>query len=263
MAVRVYPFRRYPAINMHPSRSSAPGERGAPQAPPGHVRIYCADPPRSLTVLLGPEPVKLTAGGGGWETVARPHQVGMTLWQGSEPYALQLPLMLDDYPERGSVEAAVRVLNRLARGDDDSEPGIVEIGGVPLPVEEWVIESLDYGDPIRAPSDMRLLRQPITLNLREYVPPEYVQLRRRALVKPRRKTRVVTVKKGDTPAKISRRVHCKWTALRELNPGVIRKANQKVGHKGDRFKVGMKLRAPVAPAPKKGTGRGARGHGRG
>ena len=129
----------------------------------------------------------------------------MTIWAGGEPYTLQLPLMLDDYPERGSVERAMRVLNRLVKGDDDSPPGVVELGGIPLPVDEWVIDGIDYGDPIRAVDDLRLLRQPVTLTLREYVPPEYMQLRRRSLVKPRRKTKVVTVKKGDTPAKIARR----------------------------------------------------------
>jgi LysM domain len=255
--------RRYPTVNTRARPRSAPGRAGAPTPPPGHVQIYCADPPRSMIALLGPDPVKQTGGGGGWETVARPHQTSMTLWQGGDPYTYQLSLMLDDFPEHGSVERAVRVLNRLARGDEDSEPGIIEIGGVPLPADEWVIDSLDYGDPIRAPSDLRLLRQPVTLAIREYVPPEYVQLRRRALIKPRRKTKVVTVKKGDTPAKIARRVKCKWTALRELNPGVIRRANQKVGAAGDKFKVGMKLRAPVKPEPKKGTGRGARGRSRG
>jgi LysM domain len=254
--------RRYPTVNTRARPRQAPGRSRAPDTPPGHVQIYCADPPRSIVTFLGPDPIKLSGGGGGWEVVGRPHQIGMTLWQGGDPYTVQLPLMFDDFPERGSVERAVRVLNRLARGDDDSEPGIVEIGGVPLPADEWVIDSLDWGDPIRAPSDLRLLRQPVTVTLREYVPPEYLQLRRRALAKPKRRTRVVTVKKGDTPAKIARRVHCKWTALRELNPGVVKKANQPVGRKGDRFKVGMKLRAPVTPERRKGKGRGARGRGR-
>ena len=248
-----------PTVNTRARPRNAPGKPGAPTPPPGCVQIYCADPPRGLIVLLGPDPLKLTGGGGGWELVNRPHQTSMTLWQGGDPYSLQLPLMLDDYPERGGVERAMRVLNRLVKGDDDSEPGVVEIGGVPLPVDEWVIESIDYGDPIRAVDDLRLLRQPCTLMLREFVPPEYLQLRRRSLLKPKRRTRVIKVKRGDTPAKIARRVKCKWTDLRKLNPGVIKKANQKVGKKGDKFKVGMRLRVPVKPAPRRGRGRGGRG----
>ena len=87
-----------PAINLHRPRPEAPSGPSAPAVPTGCVQIYCADPPRSLVVLLGPEPVKLTGGGGGWELVGRPHQTSMTIWQGGEPYALALSLMLDDYP---------------------------------------------------------------------------------------------------------------------------------------------------------------------
>ena len=255
-----------PRVNTRARPRNAPGKPGAPVPPPGCVQIYCADPPRGLIVLLGSDPVKLTGGGGGWEVVNRPAQTAMTLWQGGDPYTLQLPLMLDNYPELGSVERAMRVLNRLVKGDDDSPPGVVEIGGIPLPVDEWVIDGIDYGDPIRAVDDLRLLRQPVTLTLREYVPPEYVRLRRRSLVKPRRKTKVVTVKKGQTPAKIARIHKTKWTALRELNPKIVRKAGQVAKPKTDKrakFKVGTKIRVPVKPEPKRRRGAQERGRGRG
>ena len=244
-------------------RSAAPGRPSAPSIPPGHVQLYCPDPPRNLVLPLGPEPAKLSGGGGGWEVVGRPRQIGMTLWQGTEPYQLQLGLMLDNYARGTNVERAMRALDRLYRGDDDSEPGVIEVGGMPLPADEWVIETIDFGDPIRAVDDLALLRQPVTMTLREFVPPEYMQLRRKAFGKTRAKTRVIKVKRGDTPMKIARRVKCKWTQLRELNPGVIKKANQRVGKKGDKFKVGMKLRAPVAKTPPKKGGKGGKGRGKG
>jgi len=266
MAAPIIVAETIPKVNTRARPRNAPGKPGAPDPPPGCVQIYCADPPRGLIVLLGSDPVKLTGGGGGWEIVGRPAQTSMTLWQGSEPYTLQLPLMLDDYTEGGSVERAMRVLNRLVKGDDDSPPGVVEIGGIPLPVDEWVIDGIDYGDPIRAVDDLRLLRQPCTLTLREYVPPEYVRLRRRSLVKPKRKTKVVTIKKGDTPAKIARRVKCKWTALRELNPKIVRRAGQVAKpktNKAAKFKVGVKIRVPVKPEPRRKPGQrgGRRGGG--
>jgi hypothetical protein len=251
-----------PRINANARPSNAPGKSDAPTLPRGCVQIYCADPPRSVIALLGPDPIKQTGGGGGWETVARPHQTAMTIWGGGAPYAVALPLMLDDYHENGTVEDAVALINRLARGDDDSEPGVVEIGGVQLPADRWVIDSVDWGDPIRADDDLRTLRQPVTLALLEHVPPSYLQPGRRARDNPKRKTRVVVVKKGDTPAKIARRCKCKWTDLRTLNKGIVKTANQKEAAKGDKFKAGMKLRAPVAQPAKKHAGKPARGHAR-
>ena len=263
MAAPIIVAETLPRVNTRARPRNAPGKPGAPNPPPGCVQIYCADPPRGLIVLLGAEPVKLTGGGGGWDIVNRPAQTSMTLWAGSEPYTLQLPVMLDDYPERGSVERAMRVLNRLVKGDDDSPPGVVEIGGIPLPVDEWVIDGIDYGDPIRAVDDMRLLRQPVTLTLREYVPPEYVRLRRRSLVKPKRKTQGRRSSKRATRRRRSRkRFKCKWTALRELNPKIVRKAGQVAKpktNKAAKFKVGIKIRVPVKPTPPSGRGGG---HGR-
>jgi hypothetical protein len=74
---------------------------------------------------------------------------------------------------------------------------------------------------------METLRQQVSVTLREYVPrrvPTATQTSR--LQGSKGKTRVVTAKQGDTPAKIARREHCAWTNLRDLNPTLVRKANQ-------------------------------------
>jgi hypothetical protein len=81
------------------------------------------------------------------------------------------------------------------------------------------------------------------VTLREYVPPSYLQLRKRALQGGRSKTRVLTSRKGDTPAKVAHRAQCKWTDLRTLNPTLVRKANQTL-------KTATKLRAPIAATVK-------------
>lgn len=225
--------------------SPPPGGASAPPTPlePGHVRID----PLDLVFLLGEDPVVVSGGFGGWEVVNRPKQVGMTLWGGVEPFTVSLPLMLDGLAEGTSVERPVRRLMRAARGDDNSEPEVVHVGGVPLPADDWVIESLDFGDPIRRNSDLALLRQPITLTLREYVPPEFVQFRRHALAPRKKQTRIVTAKKGDTVAKLARRLGVKWTTLRSLNK-FIRTANQKLAQ-------GKKVLAPVRDAKPKKKGR--------
>lgn len=206
--------------------------------PPGFVRLTCDDPSLNIVVRLGEEPVQVTAGAGGWEVTDRPRQVSMTVWNGVEPVQVSLPLMFDGYAAGHSQEKQLGRLFTVARGDDDSPPGVLSVEGVYLPADEWVIEGVDYGTPILA-TTMNRLRQPLTLTLREYVPPSYLKLRRRSLSAPKNKTKVITTKHGDTPASIARRQHCKWTDLRQLNPKAVTKANQKL-------KTGTKLCVPVA-----------------
>jgi hypothetical protein len=221
----------------------------------GFVRLRCDTPALDVTVRLGAEPVTVTGGVGGWEVTPRPRQVSMTTWAGVEPVQVTLSLMFDGWAKRASQETDLRRLFAVARGDDESPPGIVTVDGVWLPADEWVIESIDYGDVIVDPSTMKRLRQSLTLTLREHVDPTFLQLRKTAHAASRGKTRVVTSRKGETVAKLARRVKCKWTDLRTLNANVVTKANQVL-------KPGTKLRVPVAtPRPtrakgsRKGTGK--------
>jgi len=211
---------------------------------PGRVRITCDDPREDLYFWMGDDTVKYTGGFGGWELTDRPEQMSMTTWNGIEPLQLQLPLMIAWWFDIGeSVQAQVSRLITLARGDTESPPGIVTVWGLPLGARRWVIENLDFGDPLLRPSDGHPVRQPVTVTLRQYVPPSLMRIKRGARDAPKGKTRTITVKHGDTPAKIARRVKCKWTDLRELNPKAVRKANQAL-------KASIRLRVPVA-APHK------------
>jgi hypothetical protein len=72
---------------------------------PGYVRLTCDDPALDVTVLLGPDPVHVTSGVGGWQVTARPRQVGMTTWAGVEPIQLSLSLMFDGWASSRSQEA--------------------------------------------------------------------------------------------------------------------------------------------------------------
>lgn len=207
--------------------------------PYGHVRLLCDDPTLDLTLRLGPDPLRITGGVGGWEITGRPLQVGMTTWGGVEPFQVTFGLMLDGLHSGASVEDLLRRVVRVGRGDAESPPGVLAVLGLSLPADEWVLEGLEFSDPILR-ADGQRVRQQLSLTLREYVPPSYLHLRRRALLGGAKgKTRVVKAKKGDTPAKIARREHCRWEQIRELNPQLVRKANQKL-------KTGTKLRVPVA-----------------
>jgi hypothetical protein len=203
----------------------------------GWVTLTCGDPALALRVRLGTEAPKLTGGTGGWAVVARPRDVGMTVWDGVEPYQLTLSLMFDGWAAQRSQERALRALTRVARGDHDSPPGVLTVEGIPLPTDEWVIESIDFGDPI-ARDDGDRLRQPLALTLREYVPPTYLR-RRKSPSASSTKTVIVRAQHGDTPAKIAKRRKLKsWKVIRDLNKKLIHKANQTI-------KTGTKIRVPA------------------
>jgi hypothetical protein len=229
--------------------------------PPGWIRLQCPDPAFDRTVLLAPDAPKLTGGVGGWETTARPQQVSMTTWGGTEPFELKVQVMLDGWTahktrEPASQEPLIRELLTAGRGDDESPPGIFTLDGIPsLPADDWVLTGAEPGDPIRR-GDMHRVRDTYTLTFLEYVPPTYLQLRKGALQGAKDKTTVITVKKGDTPRRIAdKRKLSSWFILRQLNPGVISKANQKL-------QTGIRIRVPAAQDKRhrrqhKGTTRGA------
>lgn len=203
----------------------------------GWVTLSCGDPALALRVRLGADPPKLTGGTGGWSVVGRPRDVGMTIWDGVEPYQLSLSLMFDGWAAQQSQERALRALTRVARGDSDSPPGVLSVAGIPLPADDWIIEGIEFGDPI-ARNDGERLRQALSLTLREYVPPEYLR-RRKSPSKTSTKTVIVRAQRGDTPAKIAKRRHVKsWTVIRDLNRKLVKKANQVL-------KTGTKIRVPA------------------
>ena len=207
--------------------------------PYGHVRITCDDPHVEIVALLSDEPIRYTGGFGGWDVTGRPRQTGMTTWSGQEPLQLTLGLMFDAWDTSDTIAQPMAALRRIARGDDESPPGVLSIEGIPLGMRDWVIEGVDFGDALRR-ADGYAVRQAVTLTLREYVPPSYLKLRRRALSGAKGKTKIVTARTGDTPAKIAKRpgVRCVWTDVRTLNQTLVTRANQTL-------KAGTKLRVPV------------------
>src|SRR5262245_38056928 len=172
-------------------------------ADPGWVRLDCPDPWLSLTCLLGPDSPRISSGDGGWEVVDIPRQVGMTLWNSSEPYQLQFSILLDGgklgFKERASLnrgygphewvsqEFAIRRLYAVARGEGEGDrPGVIRIKGIPyLPERRWVIEEIEEQEgAIRRPKDFHRIRAIFMLTMREYAPPTYKRLKKHALQGP-------------------------------------------------------------------------------
>jgi len=178
----------------------------------------------------------------------------MTIWQGTDPFALEISVMLDgwDPGTQGggySQEPDLRALLAAARGDEESEPSTWDIDGIPwLPADEWVLNGIEPGDAvIRRTSDFSRTRQDLTLSFVEYVPPEYVQIRAKARQGAKGKTTIYTVRKGDTPASIARKRRCKWTEIRDLNKALITKGAKQA------LKPGTRIRVPVLVKPARKT----------
>jgi hypothetical protein len=242
--------------------------------PAGYVRLRCGDPAFALLALLGEEAPRLTGGIGGWNIVPRPQAVGMTLWEGVEPYQVSLSLMLDGWRHRQSQDAAIAGLVRVARGDSESPPGVLVVEGIVLPARQWVVESMEFGDPILATGGERVrssyadpgprhaaspgarLRQPLALTLREYVPPTFLK-RKRSAYGSSTKYVIVRAQHGNTPAKIAKRRRLKsWTVIRDANKGLKLKANTKL-------KTNQKLRVPVTKPQARHGGKDVKSKGKG
>jgi hypothetical protein len=215
------------------------------QMPPGRIYIYCNEPVAHVSGRVGPEPWLPTEGFGGWEVVDRPHQVGMVTRTTTPPYQYSGSIVFDHYRKRKSVEALCDALMLMAHGDDENEPGIISIVGIPhMPAEDWVIENLEFTDDmtIRRNSDFNRVRQKVILTIREYVPPTYMRQAKNATKKGKGNYTFIRTKAGDTPHKIALREKCSVTDLRKLNPELkLTKANMKL-------RTNTRMRVPVPDA---------------
>jgi hypothetical protein len=163
----------------------------------------------------------------------------MTTWAGVEPLQVELSLMFDGWAAHSRRRRCCDLF-AVARGDDESPPGVLERAGRAAARRRVGDRGHRLRRRHRRPrtSDARL-RQPLTLTLREYVPRRTCSMRRRALAGGKGKTRVVTSRKGDTPAKVARRAALQVDRGARAQPDVVKKANQAL-------KTGTKLRVPVA-----------------
>lgn len=224
----------------------------------GWIRLTCPKPSLNIMHRMGPEPPNITGGFGGYEIVERPRQVSMTIWKGIEPFQLTFSLMMDGLHDRKSMEDDIENLIICARGNETSEPGTLEVLGIPrLPAESWVIENLEFDadSVIRDPRNFSRLRQKVTLTLREEVDPHYSPIRKHALDKNKGKTMTIKARDKDTPVRIAQRYHqSSWYMVRRLNKNIIHKANQKL-------KKGQRLRVYVVTKKDKDKGKG-KGHGK-
>lgn len=212
-----------------------------------------------LLVKIGPGDVTLSGGMGGWEAVARPERRPLTVWRGpGDPLTLALPLLFDGWASADpahnggySVEAPIRLLERMAGLDkgDPEPPQLVLEGSLPHDASQtgkrpnrWVIDSIEWGEVIRRPSDGVRVRQACMVTFLLFADDDRLERIRRP--SPHGRVRYVKAHKGDTWEKI---------AARELK---LKRAGNRLarlnGHRdgSGKVKAGTRVRLPSAKALK-------------
>lgn len=186
------------------------------------------------------------AGGvGGWDIVSRPDDTGLPTWNGSAPWTLQLDVLFDRWVERGSVQALVNRLIKVASQRKDGKPPTrIKVWGRAIPKhlngEQFVISDITWGDSLRSNSGV-LRSQAATLSLIEYESADKIKIKRvkRKKHKGGKGTKKYTVKKGDTLQKIAAKFYGdsrKWKVIAKRND--IKNPRK--------LKVGMVLKIPHA-----------------
>lgn len=202
---------------------------------PQAVIIYPTDPPgHGIHCYRGPD-ISVPQGEGGWAVVSRPQRVGMTEWQGYEPWTMTLSLLFDRLIHRGGgvVTRDVYRLRSWMRNQvgPRSEPIVVRVkgDGIPLKQLRWVLANMDVTAEDRS-SHGDILRTFVTVTLREYVPGD-VLLSNEETAAARARSRngqgashtagrSYTVRHGDTLSSIAARqlgYATRWHEIADLN----------------------------------------------
>lgn len=179
----------------------------------------------------------VTDGYGGWSVVTRPKNIGFTEWQGRNPMAIEIPFLLDYYPDGTddednpgiACEAMVDKLEQMCGIGSGSHPPICWVQGhgvIPhdytnSPSLRWVIENVTWARDveIRAHNGRRL-RCGGTIVIRQFKDPDVLDRigndKKKAATKPIRHT----VKAGETLSSIAMHYYhkaSKWHLIADAN----------------------------------------------
>lgn len=157
--------------------------------PPGRIRIWRAgqgmttDPLR-VYAMLGTERPRVIRGYGGWTSLQRDGRRAVSTFNGADTPAYSIGVRLsNDRPISRPVAETMRALERLCgweRADDTPPPVLNWIANVmhddaAAPQNEWVCESLEWGDSLSTDRGT-LLWQDATIVLGLYVAPALPKL---------------------------------------------------------------------------------------
>lgn len=193
--------------------------------PEPKVFITTTDQRYQVIATMGATPARITDGFGGWQNVNRPRKVAMTQFQGRNPFAMQLHIMFDGYAAKLSQEHQLRTLVWMSiPPQGEREPRKVRIYGPALPYPssgDWVINGLDQGDAVIWDANGKYrLRQDYTLTLVRFIGPDAIRVNDTSVGLSVSKSKVVSVKPGDTPRKLAAANYgdaSKWHKIADAN----------------------------------------------
>ncbi len=143
------------------------------------ITLLSARPPIQVTALRGENPPQITGGYGGWTKVSRPRKRSLTEWDGVDQVEMLVPLLFDGFPD-DTVEFDCGRLEQLSGivltpvGGRGEPPVLRVIGAVPAD-RDWVVETLEWTDPVIYHEDGFRVRQGANVTLLEYVADDRVE----------------------------------------------------------------------------------------
>ncbi len=192
-----------------------------------YVRIVSKDLDNPIELLLGATPPTLADGGGGFEVVARPRQLGMTTYTSQVPFTMSVEVTLDNMRKLNDMNPE-QLLDRILRiytNDEGEEPAPCKVYGATLPLNgwKWVLNNIDWADDTIRDADGRLKRQTLTLTFLEFVKAGKIKFKKKKKKggdggggKPKKHT----VKQGETLYDIAKKYYGdrdKWKKIAERN----------------------------------------------
>lgn len=139
------------------------------------IRILCSQERSNELYDLGPGPIKIVGGFGGWEEVEIPGQEAVTDFNSGENLKLAINLMLDGHDKNDSQDGKYERLLRLGRDfDEGRESPVIQIFGAAMPPatsgRHYIITNLssDDDDNVILSSGAKRTRQPVLVEVSEF-----------------------------------------------------------------------------------------------
>lgn len=181
-----------------------------------YYRLTRLDNNNSIIVRRDADPPQLISGGGRWNVINRPRRGAFTVWDGDDPYRMDVPILIDGWPST-SVEDDIAILQQMRhRTDDYSPPPKIKIeGALPVKGATWVLENdTDWGSNVIWHPENYRLRQDCIVHLLQF------QTADNLTIKAPSTSHTYVVKAGDTLKSISRSQYgtpAYWSTIKNAN----------------------------------------------